>query len=217
MEQGLLPLFPLEVVLLPEEPLPLHIFEDRYKQMIGECLAAKVAGSRQQEFGVVLGKDQQILKVGCTARIVNLTRKYEDGRMDILTVGKRRFEIFSTDEERAYLRGEVEFFDDETGADTPNEELAAHAIELFREAVRRLRHSADIPIHLPRPYRYLSFRIAASLPLDLEFKQRLLPMRNEVERLTQLTHVIDGMIEQLDLVEKTRARAGGNGDISPTR
>jgi Lon protease-like protein len=90
MEQSLLPLFPLEVVLLPEEPLPLHIFEERYKEMIGECLKAKASGGGQQEFGVVLAKGQEIYDVGCTARIVNLTRQYADGRMDILTVGKRR-------------------------------------------------------------------------------------------------------------------------------
>lgn len=217
MEEPLIPIFPLEVVLLPEEPLPLHIFEERYKQMIGECLAAKAAGSKRQEFGVVLGKDDEILKVGCTARIVNVARKYDDGRMDILTVGRRRFEILSTDEEKAYLRGTVEFFDDEAGADTPNDEQAGRAIELFRQAMQRLRHSAEIPIHLPRPYRYLSFRIGASLPLDLEFKQQLLSLRDENERLSQLTRTIEGLIQKFDLTEKTRSRAGGNGDILPTK
>lgn len=213
MEEPLLPLFPLELVLLPEEPLPLHIFEERYKQMIGECLAAKVSGSSRQEFGVVLGKDQQILRVGCTARIVNLARKYDDGRMDILTVGKRRFEIFSTNEEKSYLRGTVEFFDDDAGADTPNEQDAARAIDLFRDAIRRFRQSAEIPIHFPRPYRYLSFRIAASLPLELEFKQRLLPLRDEPERLSLLGEAMETLIKQLDLAQKARAQAGGNGNL----
>ena len=216
MAQPLLPLFPLEVVLLPEEPLPLHIFEERYKQMIGECLAAKESGSAQQEFGVVLGKDQKILHVGCAARIVNLIRKYEDGRMDILLVGRRRFEIFSTDEEKPYLRGAVEFFDDDEGADTPNEADAARAIQLFRDTMQRLRRSLDIPIHLPRPYRYLSFRVAASLPLDLNFKQHLLTLRDETERLNEITQAMEAMIKQFDLLRKTRARAGGNGDILPT-
>ncbi len=215
MEEPSLPLFPLEVVLLPEEPLPLHIFEERYKLMVGECLAAKAAGSGRQEFGVVLGKDKEILRIGCTARIVNVARKYDDGRMDILTVGKRRFEILGTDEEKPYLRGAVEFFDDDAGADTPNEHDATRAIGLFREAMQRLRRSIDIPIHLPRPYRYLSFRIAASLPLDLDFKQHLLALRNEEERLTRLTSRIGEIIKQFDLLQKTRARAGRNGDILP--
>ena len=96
VEQNLLPLFPLELVLLPEEPLPLHIFEDRYKTMIAKCLEAKGSGRGQQEFGVVLLKEHEVSRVGCTAQIVNVKHRYEDGRMDIVTVGKRRFEILMT-------------------------------------------------------------------------------------------------------------------------
>ncbi len=132
MEETLLPLFPLEIVLFPEEPLPLHIFEDRYKTMIGECLQAKAAGKGQQEFGVVLLKGQAVSSVGCTARIINLTRQYEDGRMDILTVGKRRFEILLTNEERPYLQGTVDYFEDD-GPDAPSDKAAEIAIECFRE------------------------------------------------------------------------------------
>lgn len=213
MDELLLPIFPLEAVLLPEEPLPLHIFEERYKQMIGECLEAKAANSGPQEFGVVLAKEQEMRTVGCSARVVNLTRKYADGRMDILTVGKRRFEILYTNQEKPYLRGGVEFFEDDAGPDTPTDEDAGRAIELFRTAMQRLRASKDMPIHLPRPYRYLSFRIAAPLPLDLDFKQRLLSVRNEPERLGQVLHVMELLIKQFDLVQKAQAKAGGNGDI----
>jgi len=210
MDNDLLPLFPLEVVLLPEEPLSLHIFEDRYKTMIGECLQAKAAGKGQQEFGVVLAKGQAVSPVGCTARIVNLTRQYEDGRMDILTVGKRRFEILLTNEERPYLRGAVDFFEDE-GPDAPSDAVAEQVIGCFRDALRKLRHAADMPVHLPRPYRYLSFRIAAALPLDLEFKQRLLTLRNESERLTLVQRALDILMNQLDQVQESQKKAGGNG------
>jgi Lon protease-like protein len=210
MEENLLPLFPLEVVLLPEQPLPLHIFEDRYKTMVGECLQAKAEGKGQQEFGVVLLKGQAVSAVGCTARILNLTRQYEDGRMDILTVGKRRFEILLTNEERPYLRGAVDYFEDE-GADAPSDEMADLAIERFREAMRKLRHAAEMPIHLPRPYRYLSFRIAAALPLDLEFKHQLLTLRNEPERLTLVLRVLEILMNQLDRAQQTQNKAGGNG------
>ncbi len=208
-----LPLFPLEVVLLPEQPLPLHIFEERYKQMISQCLGAKSAGFGQEEFGVVLAKNQEMCTVGCTARIVNVTRKYADGRMNILTVGKRRFEIASTDEERPYLRGTVEFFDDDAGADTANDQDAQGAIQLFRDAMQKLHKSTDMPVHLPRPYRYLSFRIAAPLPLDLDFKQQLLSIRNETERLHQVTEVTEVLISRLDLLERAQSRAGGNGNM----
>jgi Lon protease-like protein len=212
MEENLLPLFPLEVVLLPEEPLPLHIFEDRYTTMIGECLEAKAAGKGQQEFGVVLLKGQAVSSVGCTARIVNLTRQYEDGRIDILTVGKRRFEILLTNEERPYLRGAVDYFEDE-GPDAPSDAAAEVAIERFREAMRKLRHAAEMPIHLPRPYRYLSFRLAAALPLDLEFKQRLLTLRNELERLTLVQRALQILLNQLEHVQESQKKAGGNGNV----
>ncbi len=215
MEELLLPLFPLEVVLLPEEPLPLHIFEDRYKRMIGDCLKAKAEESGQQQFGVVLAKDRAVQAVGCSARIINLTRKYADGRMDIFTVGARRFEVLVTnpdDTSTPYLRAGVEFFDDEAGQDTPAEMEADHAIELFQKAMRKLHKSADMPIHLPKPYRYLSFRIAAALPLDLDFKQELLSVRNEAERLREVREAIEVLIPQIDMVRKTRNKAGGNGN-----
>ena len=210
MEENLLPLFPLEMVLLPEEPLPLHIFEDRYRTMLGECLQAKAAGSGQQEFGVVLLKGQAVSSVGCTARIVNVTRQYEDGRMDILTVGKRRFEILLTNEERPYLRGAVDYFEDE-GPDAPSDAAAELAIERFREAMRKLRGAAEMPVHLPRPYRHLSFRLAAALPLDLEFKQRLLTLRNEPERLMLVQRALEILMNQLEQVQQSQKKAGGNG------
>lgn len=211
MEELLLPLFPLDIVLLPEEPLPLHIFEERYKQMVGECLEAKSSGTGQQEFGVVLGKDQEICRVGCTARIINLTRKYADGRMDIFTVGNRRFEILFTDTQSPYLRGGVQYFDDDT--DTPGDAEAERAIELFRMAMQRIHKSSDMPIHFIQPYRHLSFRIAAPLPLDLDFKQQLLMRRSESDRLQEVIRVVERLISQVDLVRKAQARAGGNGDI----
>lgn len=210
MQENLLPLFPLEIVLLPEEPLPLHIFEDRYKTLIGECLQARTAGTGLEEFGVVLLKGETVSAVGCTARIVNLTRQYEDGRMDILTVGKRRFEILLTNEEKPYLQGAVDYFEDD-GPDAARDDAAELAINRFREAMRKLRNASDMPIHVPPPYRYLSFRLAAALPLDLEFKQQLLTLRNEPERLTLVMRALEILMDRLDHVQATRKKAGGNG------
>jgi len=212
MEEILLPLFPLELVLLPEEPLPLHIFEERYREMIGECLRAKTSGLGRQDFGVVLAKGQEISNVGCTAQIVNVTRKYDDGRMDILTVGKRRFEILLTNEEKSYLCASVDFFDDE-GPDTPGESEAESAIEVFRGIMQKLRQASAMPVHLPRPYRYLSFRLAASLPLALEFKQRLLSLRNEPERLRQVVRAMEQLKRQVEVVKGAQNKAGGNGNL----
>lgn len=215
MENLLLPLFPLEIVLLPEEPLPLHIFEERYKEMIGECLRAKDEHKGQQEFGVVLARENEVHTAGCSARVVNVTRKYEDGRLDIFTVGVRRFEILYTDEEKPFLRAGVEFFDDDAGAEVPSDPDAERAIELFRQMVKRLRKTSDIPVHFPRPYKHLSFRIAAALPLDLDFKFQLLTQRNEIERLRRTIEALERMIPQLDRVERVRAKAGGNGHAPP--
>jgi len=211
MEEILLPLFPLELVLLPEETLPLHIFEDRYREMIRDCLRAKTSGIGGQDFGVVLGKGEEIANLGCTAQIVKVTRQYDDGRMDILTVGKRRFEILLTNEEKSYLRASVEFFDDD-GTETPGTKEAENALALFQDLMRKLHEASETPVSLPQTHRYLSFRLAASLPLELEFKQGLLATRNEPERLEQVAQSMRRLIQQFDVVQEARKRAGGNGD-----
>jgi Lon protease-like protein len=212
MEEILLPLFPLELVLLPEETVPLHIFEDRYREMIGECLRAKASGFGRQDFGVILAKGQEISNVGCSAQIVKVIREYDDGRMDILAVGRRRFEILLINEEKSYLQASIEFFDDE-GSDTPGGTEAENALRLFQKITQRLHPASDMPVHLPQAYRYLSFRLAAWLPLPLEFKQRLLSVRNEPERLQQVVHSMHQLTRQLDVVQEARKKAGGNGDI----
>jgi Lon protease-like protein len=210
MEEILLPLFPLEVVLLPEERLPLHIFEERYKTMIGECLQAQTTGEGQPEFGVVLITGGELSTVGCTARIVNLIRKYEDGRIDILTVGTRRFEILLTNEEMVYLRGSVDFFADE-GPDTSGDEEAEFAIARFREVMRKLGRASEIPGHIPRPYRYLSFQLVAALPCELVFKQQFLSIRDEPARLKVAVQAMATLSEQLEILQKAQTKAGGNG------
>jgi len=211
MEELLLPLFPLNVVLLPQELLPLHIFEDRYKEMVGECLKAKEAGAGNQEFGIVQVEGDKVHMIGCTARIVNVTRRYEDGRLNILTMGARRFEVLLTNEEQAYLQGGVDFFDDEPGADTASERESLRAIELFRAALQGLHKSKEMPVHLPPPYRHLSFRIAGSLPLELSFKQDLLIARNESQRLRRVTEIMEQLIAHVARVDQIQRRAGGNG------
>jgi ATP-dependent Lon protease len=213
MEEILLPLFPLDVVLLPEEVLPLHIFEDRYKQMIGELLEAKSIGRGKQEFGVVLTRDGPILPVGCTARLVNVTRKYPDGRLDILTVGRRRYEVLMVNEELPYLRAAVDFFEDEPHCDVAPDAQAAPAIDLFRDVIQVLRKSTEMPIHFTKPYRYLSFRIAGSLPFEADFKQQLLSIRREEQRLELVTAATRKMKEHFLTLHQARTKAGGNGNV----
>src|ERR1051325_4242523 len=101
----LLPLFPLEIVLFPGAPLPLHIFEPRYKEMIGECLEQK------RPFGMVRLKENSLAAVGCSATILDVVKKYDDGRLDIAAQGRQRFEIESLNHERSFLQGEISYFD----------------------------------------------------------------------------------------------------------
>src|ERR1051325_6065363 len=103
----LIPLFPLEIVLFPGTPLPLHIFEPRYKEMIAECLEQK------RSFGMVRVKENALASVGCSSTILNVIKKYDDGRLDIAAEGVQRFEIERLNQERSYLQGEVRYFDDE--------------------------------------------------------------------------------------------------------
>lgn len=176
MQPGLLPLFPLQVVLLPGAELPLHIFEDRYKEMIGEVLRDRL------EFGVILASEKGIVNTGCTASIDKVLHQYPDGRMDILARGRRRFEIVMLNDERSYLRGTVEFFDDEDESAVPPE-TRQRAIEGYNEMQKLLSHDAfdpNEPGRIP-----LSFRLAQPVS-DLAFRQVLLTTRSESDRLRQL-------------------------------
>ncbi len=174
MQEQLLPLFPLPLVLLPRTPLPLHIFEDRYKEMIGEALAGKT------EFGIVLAREQGILNTGCTAVIEQVLKRYPDGRMDVLVAGRRRFEILTLNDEKSYLRGAVEFFDDEEGsAEQPG--VRERAVEAYN-ALREI--DPDTPdAEMGDPQ--LSFQLAQAID-DADFRLRLLRTRSEAARLEQL-------------------------------
>ena len=122
---ALLPLFPLDLVLLPGTPLPLHIFEPRYREMISECL------DRSQQFGVLRGKDQELAEIGCTAEILTVTKKYPDGRMDIVTEGRARFEVMQLNQERSFLQAEVLYLHDEP--EIPSTDEIAQAMKLHGE------------------------------------------------------------------------------------
>jgi ATP-dependent Lon protease len=198
MQDGLLPLFPLQVVLLPGSQLPLHIFEDRYKEMIGEVLRDKL------EFGVVLASEKGIVNTGCTATVDRVLKEYPDGRLDILTRGKRRFEILLLNEERAFLRGAVEFFDD----DEPEkgQEAEPSVPDLLQNVIAFSQLPLDPEATDPR----LSFRLAQEVP-DLEFRQILLTMRSEAERMRRITEFLPGYLQRRKRVEHTKDVAGSNG------
>ena len=201
MQQGLLPLFPLQVVLLPGSPLPLHIFEDRYKEMIGEVIRDHI------EFGVVLANDKGIVNTGCTATVEKVLHRYSDGRMDILAQGRRRFEIVLLNDERSFLRGSVEFFDDDESAPA-SPDIQKRAIEGYR-ALRAL--APDEPAEsLEQEARQLSFRLAQPVP-DVTFRQLLLATRSEAERLRQIAEFLPGYLTRQRRIQHLKEVVPRNG------
>ncbi|HEX5430934.1 MAG TPA: LON peptidase substrate-binding domain-containing protein [Bryobacteraceae bacterium] len=201
MQQGLLPLFPLQVVLLPGGELPLHIFEDRYKEMIGEIL------QERQEFGVVLASEKGIVNTGCTATIDRVLRKYPDGRLDILARGRRRFEILLLNDERSFLRGAVEFFDDEQ-SDPASPEIQKRAIDGYNE-LQSLTSSQELDNEEAGDPR-LSFRLAQPVS-DLTLRQLLLSTRSEAERLRRLADFFPGFLIRQRRVQRVKDVAPRNG------
>jgi Lon protease-like protein len=196
----LLPLFPLEVVLLPGAPLPLHIFEPRYKEMIGECRA------NNAPFGVIRALDEGIAEVGCTAEIVSVTKEYPDGRLDLVAEGRSRFEVLELNQDRSFLRAEVLLVPDEPG--TPAPEDKARAIQVHLEILSLAGAVQDLSA---ADQSVLSFHLAGSLPLDLDFKQKLLAMRSESERIQTVASYLESILPNLRRAARARQKAGGNG------
>lgn len=196
----LLPLFPLDVVLLPGTPLPLHIFEPRYKEMIAECLA------NNAPFGVVRALDDGVAEVGCTAEILTVTKEYPDGRMDLIAEGRKRFEVLELNRQRSFLQAEVLLVADEPSAAAPEDK--ARAIQVHLEILSLAGAVQDLSA---ADQNALSFYLAGSLPLDLDFKQKLLAMRSETERIQAVATYLEGILPNLRRAARAREKAGGNG------
>lgn len=197
---SLLPLFPLDLVLFPGTPLPLHIFEPRYKEMIGECMQEK------KMFGVIRAQESSLADVGCTAEILAVTKRYDDGRMDIVTQGRDRFELLQLNQERSFLQGEILYVSDDPESPSPQER--ERAIELHRQILVLASAQQDIPESDDPP---LSYHLAGSLPLDLDFKQQLLGTRSEAQRIRTLVQYFESILPNLRRAVTIRQKAGGNG------
>jgi len=202
METQRIPLFPLDVVLLPGRLLPLHIFEPRYKLMIREC---REAGA---EFGVVLVRQEHMASVGCTAEIVQVLQTYDDGSMDIATLGRSACRIHDLHDEKPYLEGTIEILADDVRPGPA--ETAAELRALFDRCYRLL-HSASPPAPEEDPGVPLSYRISGALPLDLEVLQELLELRVETERLALLAIRLKELLARWERLSRMRSKAAGNG------
>jgi ATP-dependent Lon protease len=197
-----LPLFPLNVVLLPGADLPLHIFEPRYRQMVRECL------ENQAPFGMLLALPGGIAGTGCTAEIVEVTKRYPDGRSDILTLGRSPFRVVELFKGEALLRGEVDYLEDRPSPSCPA--IARELIDLFETCHTLV--FGDYPRE-PAGERGadLSYAVAARLPMELLWKQRILELRTEAERRERLVAYLREWAPHLEQTAAVRVRSAGNG------
>jgi len=197
----LLPLFPLQLVVFPRTHLPLHIFEDRYKEMVAEAIAEK------SEFGVVLAKDDGIVNAGCTVVVEKVLTTYPDGGMDIVTRGARRFEILSLNQDKEYLRGEVEFFNDDDTEEVPLE-VRAEALKSFRALLEVSEPGSYAEPVFSDPQ--LSFQLAQAVN-DLDFQSVILRNRSEADRLKQIAHFLHQYVPRLKQTTRMKQLAPLNG------
>lgn len=204
-----IPLFPLGVVLIPNSPLPLHIFEERYKLMINTCLEEK------KVFGIVYFNGNEVSNIGCAARILKVIKRYEDGRMDIITRGDKRFMIHELLDEKAYLQARIEYFDDiiETVQDDMRV-LALKGLSLLEQLdkltyVEERRSEVDI-----EDFKGISFLIAGCEGFTHEEKQKFLEMTSTHERLDKSVASLENIIQRLKLTVKIKKIIGGNGQVS---
>jgi Lon protease-like protein len=201
----LLPLFPLQLVAFPGNAIPLHIFEERYKEMVGE---AEASGS---EFGIVLAKDGGIVNTGCTVVVEAVLQRYPDGRFDVMTRGQRRFAIISLNQDKDYLRGEVEYFDDEDW--TPaSQEVRGRAVQAFQQMTKACEAAGDeVKEDAPDANDpLLSFQLAQAVN-DLDFQSLLQRSRSEAERLRQFTAFMQEYIPRQQYTAKMKRAAPLNG------
>jgi Lon protease-like protein len=201
-----IPLFPLGLVLLPGMPLQLHIFEERYKLMMSECL------SEDKPFGIVQFDGKAIHSVGCMARITEVLHLYEDGRMDIMTLGGQRFFVKELIEEKPYTEARVVFFDDEDVVEAAD---AADAMDAVRVMLKELEESGFLsdPIDaaaLSDP-KALSFAIAALEGFTHEERQRFVEMTSSLERLRKSVEALARIVERVQLTQQIEKIIGGNG------
>src|SRR3954452_24312550 len=195
-------LFSLGVVLLPSEQLPLHIFEPRYRELIGECIQSK------REFGLLHGDDDGTREIGTTAAVVEIVRRFPDGRLNVVVEGRERFRVVRRTDGRSFDTADVELVPDEPDPAEPG------AIERSLHLYRRLAEQAgsetrDEPALTPR----LSYAIASRIDFGTQIKQELLEERSERTRLRQVVELLERAVQAIALEREIGDRAARNGKV----
>ena len=212
------PLFPLGIVALPGEHVPLHIFEDRYRRMIEQCLRGE-PGSLQREFGIVWLSDEELKEVGCACEVERVIERMDDGRLNILARGTRPFRLLERQDELPYPAGVVEFLEDMPdgppaspliGGEDGEEEAASRARELYGELVE---HATDRQLTAAELAEMSAYEMAATVEFGTDAKQELLELRSELERLRLLALLLRAALDRLALIDRAQARAASNGKV----
>ena len=203
-----IPLFPLGIVLFPGMPLPLHIFEDRYKAMLQEVQADEIP------FGVVYYDGENFPNVGCTAQLAKILKQHKDGRLDILCEGQRRFKIISLVDDKPYSQAVIEYFDDNVVKDLQKlEALASQGLELFREILELMEKDLDLPRVEKLDSAVISFLISSSGGFTMKEKQAFLEMVDTEERLSKSMKALTRMIERHKSTKEIERIIKGNGFV----
>ena len=196
------PLFPLQLVALPHELVPLHIFEERYKTMFAVCL------ERESEFGIVWVKEGLTKQIGCACEITEVLERMDDGRLNVLTRGTRPFRIVEHQENLPYPAGTIEYLDDKT--ETPDDAAADAARAAYSELVTQ---ATDNELDATELAEKGAYEMAATVDFGLDAKQGLLDLRSENARMRLVTRLFRAATKRLDFVERAQARARSNGKV----
>jgi Lon protease-like protein len=197
-------LFPLGIVLLPTEQIPLHIFEDRYQELIGECLDLEL------EFGLIYADDEGLREVGTRAAVTEVLDRFDDGRLNIVVEGGERFRLLELTDGRSFQTGLVEPVEDEEDAADPKD--SAHAVELFHRLVELTGAEVEEPSLAAEQ---LSFELAGRFEFAPELKQKLLQLTSERQRMHLLAEILTGAAVAVERERDIANRAQGNGKVDP--
>ena len=204
----LVPIFPLGIVMLPEQLIPLHIFEERYKLMIGECLAD------DKVFGIVYFDGQKMCSAGCSARVQEVLKKYPNGRLDIVTRGERRFIVGQLDESKPDLQATVDYFDDDPEKPDADMQRDAHrGIMLLNQVVSLKPHESSLDLTDSPDFKSISFLVAGSAGFNAPEKQKFLEMTSTRKRLQKSVAALSRIIDRIRLTEEIQSLIGGNGSL----
>jgi len=204
---GGFPLFPLGIVALPGEAVPLHIFEDRYKRMIERCLEGE-PGTLDRAFGVIWLSDEELKGVGCACEVERVLERLDDGRLNILARGSVPFRLLTRQDDLPYPAGVVELLDE--SEEEPDGTSAEAARRLYSDLVRQ---ATDREID-PEELREMgAYGMAGTVEFAPEAKQELLELRSENARMALLARLLESAIDRLALLERAQERARSNGKV----